>query len=89
MSSYTALGSMVFELHDKRMVCFFRAITPAWGTNTVPFSLVINYIRSSGSFEILQVKVKCLSSVETARPVPRALNKHYSAAGGPITVSIV
>ena len=38
----------------------------------------------SASFEILQAKVKCHISVGPARPVPRALNNHYSGCGGPI-----
>ena len=80
---------MVFELHDVRIVCLFKAVTPAWVTNTVPFLLPIDYIRYSGSFEVLQAKVKCLLSVGPARPVPRALNKHYSARGGPINVSFM
>ena len=46
-------------------------------------------IHHSGSFEVLQAKVKCHLSVGTARPVPRALNKHYSARGGPINVSFM
>ena len=87
MPSHIILGSMVFELHDMRIVCLLKAVTPAWVTNTVPFLLPIDYIRYSGPFEVLQVKVKCLLSVGPARPVPRALNKHYSARGGPTHVS--
>ena len=56
---------------------------------TASFLLVIDYIHRSGSFEVLQAKVKCLLSVGSARPVPRALNKHYSARGGPINVSFM
>ena len=81
-------GSMVFELHDMRIVCLLKAVTPAWVTNMVPFTLLIAYIHHSGSFEVLQAKVKGLLSVGPARPVPRALNKHYSARGGPINVSV-
>ena len=55
-------------------------------TNTVPLTLKIDYIRYSDSFQILQAKVKCHLSVGPARPVLRALNKHYSARGGPIYV---
>ena len=80
--SYTVLGSMVLELHDMRTVYLLRAITPAWVTNAVPFLLVIDYTRFCGSFEILQDKVNCHSSIRLARPVPRALNKHFSARGG-------
>ena len=80
---------MVFELHDMRIFCLLKAATPAWVTNTVSFTLVINYIHRSGSFEVLQAKVKCHLSVGLARPVPRALNKHYSARGGPINVSFM
>ena len=72
-----------------RMVCLLKAATPAWVTNTVSFTLKIDYIHHSGSFDILQVKVKCHLSVGPARPVPRALNKHYSARGGPIYVSFM
>ena len=80
---------MVFELHDMRIVCLLKAATPAWVTNTVSFLLAIDYIHFSGPFEVLQAKVKCNLSVGPARPVPRALNKHYSARGGPINVSFM
>ena len=80
---------MVFELHDMRMICLLKAATPAWVTNTVSFTLLIDYIHHSGSFEVLQAKVECLLSVGPARPVPSALNKHYSARGGPINVSFM
>ena len=80
---------MVPELHAMRMICLLRAATPAWVISTVPFLLAIDYIRSSGSFEILQAEVKCHLSVGPARPVPRALNKHYSARVGPINVSFM
>ena len=84
MPSYIVLGSMVPELHDMRIVCLLKAVTPAWVTNTVSFTLKIDYIHYSGSFEILQAKVNVFY-----RPVPRALNKHYSARGGPINVSFM
>ena len=80
---------MVFELHDVRIVCLLKAATPAWVINTVSFTLVINYIHRSGSFEVLQAKVKCHLSVGPACPVPRALNKHYSARGELINVSFM
>ena len=80
---------MVFELHVMRIVCLLKAVTPAWDIYMVSFTLVINYIHHSGSFEILQAKIKCHLSVGPARPVPRALNKHYSARGGSINVSFV
>ena len=48
---------MVPELHDMRIVCLLKAVTPAWVTNTVSFTLKIDYIQYSGSFEILQAKV--------------------------------
>ena len=48
---------MVPELHDVRIVCLLKAVTPAWVTNTVSFTLKIDYIHYSGSFEILQAKV--------------------------------
>ena len=51
--------------------------------------LITNYTRYSGSFEVLQAKVKCLLSVAPAHPVPRALNKHYPARGGSINVSFM
>ena len=57
MPSYIVLGSMVFELHDVRIVCLLKAATPAWVINTVSFTLKIDYIHHSGSFEILQAKV--------------------------------
>ena len=80
---------MVPELYDMRIVCLLKAVTPAWVTNTVPFKLKIDYIHHSGSFEILQAKVICLLVLGPARPVPRALNKHYSARGEPIKVSFM
>ena len=80
---------MVFELHDMRIVCLLKAVTPAWVINTVPFTLVIDYIRYSDSFDILQAKVKCLLSVGPLRPVPHALNKLYTARGGSINVSFM
>ena len=80
---------MVFELHDMRIVCLLKAVTPAWVTNTVPYLVVIDYIHYSGPFAVLQAKVKCLLSVGPARPVLRALNKHYSARGVSINVSFM
>ena len=80
---------MVFELHDMRIVCILKAATPAWVTNTVPYLVVIDYILYSGPFAVLQAKVKCHLSVGPARPVPRALNKHYSARGVSINVSFM
>ena len=67
-----------------RMICLLRAVTPAWVRNTASFTLAIDYIDHSGSFEIFQAKINCLLSVGPVRPVPRALNKHYSARGGSI-----
>ena len=84
MPSYIVLGSMVPELHAMRIVCLLKAVIPAWVTNAIPLLCVIDYIRCSGSFEVLQAKVKCLLSVGSARPVPLALHKHYSARGEPI-----
>ena len=72
-----------------RMVCLLKAVTPAWVTNTVSFLLVFDYICYSDLFEILQAKVKCHLSVGPARPVPRALNRHYLARGGSINVSFM
>ena len=77
---------MVPELHAMRIVCLLKAVTPAWVTNTVPFTLKIDFTHYSDSFGILQANVKCHLSVGPARPVPRTLNKHYSARGGPIIV---
>ena len=89
MRNYVVLGSIVVELHDMRIFCLLKAATPAWVTNTVSFLLYIDYAYYSGSFDMLQAKVKCHLSVGPARPVPRALNKHYSARGGPIDVSFM
>ena len=80
---------MVFKLHAMRIVCLLRAVTPAWVTNKFPFLLAIDYIHHSGSFGILQAKVKRHLSAGPARPVPRDLNKHYSAIGGPINASFL
>ena len=48
---------MVPELHDLRIVCLLKAVTPAWVAITVPFLLVIDFTRYSDSFDILQAKV--------------------------------
>ena len=77
------------ELHAMRIVCLLKAVTPAWFTNTIPFLLVIDYIRYHGSFEVLQAKIRCHLSVGSARRVPRALNKHYSARGEPTDLSFL
>ena len=89
MPSYIILGSTVPELHDMRIICLLKAFTLAWVINTFPFLLVIDYIHHPRSFEVLQAMVKFHLSVGPARPVPRALNKHYSARGGPINVSFM
>ena len=89
MQGFIVQGSMVFELYDMRIVCLLKAVTHMWVINTVSFTLVINYIHHSGSFDILQDKVKCHLSVGPLRPVPRALNKHYSARGEPNIVSFM
>ena len=80
---------MVFEIQDMRMVCLLKATTPACVTNTVPYLVVIDYLHYSGPFAVLQAKVKCHLSVGPARPVPRALNRHYSARGVSINVSFM
>ena len=49
---------MVFELRDVHIVCLLKAVTPTWVTNTVPFTIAVNYIRYPNSFEILQAKVE-------------------------------
>ena len=68
MPSYTVLGSMVFELHDLRIVSFLEVVTPSWVTKTESFTLVIDYPRYCCSFEVLQAKVKYHLSVGPARP---------------------
>ena len=89
MLGYIVLGSTVPELHDMRIICLLKAFTPAWVINTISLTLYIDYIHHFDSFEVLQAKVKCHLSIGPARPVPRALNKHYSARGGPINVSFM
>ena len=89
MPSFITLGSTVPEVHDVRIVCLLKAVTPEWVTNTVSFTLKICYIHHSGSFEVLQAKVKCFLSVGPVRPVPRVLNEHYSARGGSVNVSVM
>ena len=89
MPCYIIIGLMVPEIHAMRIVCSLKAVTPAWVTNTFPFTLAIDYIRCSGPFEILQAKVKCHLSFGPARPVRTALNKHYSARGGLNNVSFM
>ena len=80
---------MVPELHAMRIVCLFKAVAAAWVTNTFPILLVIDYIDPSGSFKMLQAKVKCLSLVGSVRPVPCALKKHYFARGGLTYISFM
>ena len=75
MPKHTVLGSIVPELLAMRINCLLKAVTPAWVANTVPFTLKIDYIQHSGSFEILQAMVKCHLSVTPARLVLRALKK--------------
>ena len=61
------LGSMVPELlHAMRIVCLLKAVIPAWVTNSVSFTLKIDYIHHSDSFEVLQAKVNCLLLVGPA-----------------------
>ena len=86
---YIILGPMVPELHVMRIVYLLQAVTPAWVTYTFPFLVLTDYIHHFCSFEVLQAKVNCHLSVGPARPFPRALNKHYSARGGPINVSFM
>ena len=78
-----------FALHAMRIVCLLKAVSPAWVTKTILIVLVINNIHHSGSFDVWQAKVKRHCSAEPASPVPRALNKRYSARGGPDKVSFV
>ena len=89
VSSYIVLEPIVPVSNDMRMVCLFKVVTPAWVINTVPFAIAIDYIYHSGSFEILQAKVKCHLSVGPASQVPYALNKHYFARAGLINVSFM
>ena len=51
---------MVFELHAMRIVCLLKAVTPAWVRNTVSFTLQIDYIHHSGSFEVFQAKINVI-----------------------------
>ena len=64
--SYIILRSMVPELHALRMVCLLGAVAPAWVTNTVLFSLVVDFTRYFNPFDILQARVKCQLSVGPA-----------------------
>ena len=61
-------------------ICLLKAATHTWVRNTASFLFVIDYIHRSGSFEILQAKVKGHLSTGSAR---------YSARGGPIIVSFM
>ena len=54
MPSNMVLASMVPELHGMRMVCSLKVVTPEWFTRTVSFTVVIDYTRYCGSFEVLQ-----------------------------------
>ena len=66
LPSYIVQRSIVPELHDLRLVCLLKAVTPAWVTTTASFLFVIDYIDHSGSFDVLQAKVKSLLSVGPA-----------------------
>ena len=89
MARYTVLGLLNPELLDTCIFGLLKAVTPAWVTNMVSFTLILDYIHCSGSFEVLQPKVKSRLSVRPVRPVPGDLNKHYTARGGPIIVSFM
>ena len=45
---------MVPELHDMRIICLLKAVTPAWVINTASFTLEIDFTRYSDSFGLLQ-----------------------------------
>ena len=69
MPYYIILGSMVTELHDMRLVCLLKAVTPAWVTITASFLFLFDYIDHSGSFDVLQAKVKSfIGRVRAAGP---------------------
>ena len=70
---------MVTELRFLRKVYLRKAVTPGWDTATVHFTLKIDYNFYCDSFEMLQVKVIFRSSARPVCPVPRTLNKQYSA----------
>ena len=78
MQSYIVVGSIGPELHAMRMICLLRAATPAWVINTTPFLIAINYIRYSGSFDILQAKVKRLLSVGPVRLKQTSLRARWT-----------
>ena len=63
---------MVPELHDMRIVCLLKAVTPAWGTNTVSFIIANDYIHRSGLVDVLQAKVNVYyrSGLCVRPPVP-------------------
>ena len=44
-------------LHAMRIVCLLKAVITAWVTDSVSFTLKIDYIHHSDSFEVLQAKV--------------------------------
>ena len=52
---------------------------PGYVTNTVPYSLEIDYSRSCDSFELLQALIKSLFPARFAGPVPRTLKKQSAA----------
>ena len=79
LPSYMVLGSLVFELHDMRIFCLLRAVTPWQVINTFPFALAIASFHYYDSSEVLQAKVVRGFVIGPPCPVPRALNKQYSA----------
>ena len=54
---------------------FAEAVASRWFTKTVSITIIIDYTRYYGSFEILKAKVKCHISTVSARPLLHALNK--------------
>ena len=71
---------MVSELHDLRMACFFKVVTPGWVMKSTPFSLKIDCTHFSDPFEISQVKVKRVFSAGPACLVPRTLGRQSEAS---------
>ena len=73
--SYKYFGSIVPDLHEMRIVCLLRAVTPGCVANTVSFALAIFYIRYNESFEVLQAKVKRFSVLSRVHQISKSPGK--------------
>ena len=72
-------GLKVSELHDVHVVCFLEAVTPWCSTETISYSIEINFWYYYCPFEILQAYVKRQFFTGAARPFPSTSNNNRGA----------